>query len=251
MISAYIVVRNEEKNIERCIKSFIDVVDELIIVDGSSTDNTVEICKKYTDKIYIKPPQECHDADRPFAISKANGEWILCLDADETLSKELHDNIRNLVNQSAYVAYHINRRLYYSKDLNTFFKWKDYQTRLFRKDSILELGKAHTGVQILNGKTKNIDCILNHFVPEYFSYSTFKNHHLKALKVYADQSNKTMPSIFYYFKGVIALFFYFFKYFLYLGWYKDGWIGLKASVYIGGLSFFYINYYIAINKDRS
>lgn len=79
------IVKNEEEFIEQCLKSIHNLVDELIIINTGSTDQTVEICKKFNATIYSYQWNN-HFADaRNFGLSMATGEWILWLDADEEL----------------------------------------------------------------------------------------------------------------------------------------------------------------------
>jgi glycosyltransferase involved in cell wall biosynthesis len=84
-ISACLMVKNEENNLKRCLDSIKDVVDEIIIVDTGSTDNTVEIAKKYTDKIYFHEWENNFSKHRNQSISYATGDWLLIIDADEEL----------------------------------------------------------------------------------------------------------------------------------------------------------------------
>ncbi|BBN98239.1 glycosyltransferase [Sporolactobacillus terrae] len=77
------IVKNEEKVLKRCLGSVFKVVDEIIIVDTGSTDNTKAIAKKFTKKVYDYKWIGSFSNARNFAQSKATGEWILVLDADE------------------------------------------------------------------------------------------------------------------------------------------------------------------------
>jgi glycosyltransferase involved in cell wall biosynthesis len=87
-ISLCMIVKNEEKVIDRCLSSVAHLVEEIIIVDTGSTDRTKEIASKYTDKIYDYEWRNDFSAARNFAASKATGEWILVLDADEYIDSE-------------------------------------------------------------------------------------------------------------------------------------------------------------------
>jgi len=81
--SVCIIAKNEEKYIERCLKSIADFDCEIVVVDTGSTDNTIEIVKKYTTKIYHFDWVNDFSAARNFSISKASNDWILVLDCDE------------------------------------------------------------------------------------------------------------------------------------------------------------------------
>ncbi|MCR4312751.1 MAG: glycosyltransferase family 2 protein [Candidatus Roizmanbacteria bacterium] len=98
-LSLCIAVYNEEKNIHYSLDSAIDIADEVIIVDGGSTDRTIEVAKSYGKKIRIinsDNPVMFHK-NKQKAIEAAQGEWILQLDADEVLSENLKKEIKSIV----------------------------------------------------------------------------------------------------------------------------------------------------------
>ncbi len=101
-LSLCIAVFNEEKNIHYPLDSALDIVDEVIIVDGGSTDKTVEIAKSSGKKVRIinsDNPTMFHK-NKQKAIEAARGEWILQLDADEELTQELKKEIKDIIGQS-------------------------------------------------------------------------------------------------------------------------------------------------------
>lgn len=83
-IAAVLIVKNEEKLLERCLKS-IDLVDEIVVLDTGSTDRTIEIAKAFTSKVYEAPPVGVfHFANaRNMAMGYATQDWVLTIDADE------------------------------------------------------------------------------------------------------------------------------------------------------------------------
>jgi len=91
---------NEEKNIGRCLESIKDIADEIVIVDGTSSDKTVEIAKKFNAKILIKDNPPMFHINKQKAIDLSSGDWILQLDADEEVSKSLATEIKNLIHMS-------------------------------------------------------------------------------------------------------------------------------------------------------
>ena len=93
-ISAVYIAKNEAKNIARSLDSIKDAVDELILVDTGSTDNTVDIFKSYGGMVFFQDWQDDFSAPRNYALSKATGDWIIILDADESFSKETRQNIK-------------------------------------------------------------------------------------------------------------------------------------------------------------
>ena len=87
-ISLCMIVKNEEKNLERCLSSYAPLMDEIIVVDTGSTDKTKEIASRFTDKIYDFEWINDFSAARNFAFSKASCDYIFSADADEVLDKE-------------------------------------------------------------------------------------------------------------------------------------------------------------------
>ena len=81
------IVKDEENNISHALNSIQTLVDEIIIVDTGSGDKTIQICKKYTDKIYHYKWQDDFAAARNESLKHAAGDWILVLDADEMIYK--------------------------------------------------------------------------------------------------------------------------------------------------------------------
>lgn len=96
-LSAAIATFNEQENIGDCLESIKDIVDEIVIVDGSSTDRTVEIAKKYGAKVIVtnNPPNFHINKQKSFDL--ATGDWILYLDADERVSKKLGEEILKVI----------------------------------------------------------------------------------------------------------------------------------------------------------
>ncbi len=82
-ISACMIARNESQNIEKCINSYKEIVDEIILVDTGSTDNTIRIAETHGAKVLHKPWNDDFSAPRNYALDHSNGDWIIFLDADE------------------------------------------------------------------------------------------------------------------------------------------------------------------------
>jgi len=98
-VTLTMIVKNEAANLGDCLDSVSGQVDEIVIVDTGSTDNTLEIAEAYTDKIYSYPWEGDFSAARNYAIAKAGGTWILSLDADEELVPATGD-LKDLVAES-------------------------------------------------------------------------------------------------------------------------------------------------------
>lgn len=96
-LSICLATYNEEANIGACLESVKDIADEVIIVDGSSSDKTVEIAKKYHAKVTVTENHPIFHINKQKAMDLARGEWILQLDADERVSKELAREIMRVI----------------------------------------------------------------------------------------------------------------------------------------------------------
>lgn len=100
-ISLCMIVKNEERCLERCLNSVQNIVSEIIIVDTGSTDRTIEIAKQFTDKVYSFEWTNDFSEARNYALDHATGEYILHLDADEYLYEGV-ENLQRELNKAYY-----------------------------------------------------------------------------------------------------------------------------------------------------
>jgi len=148
-ISACIICFNEEQNIRRCLES-CKWVDEIIVVDSMSQDRTLEIARQYTDKIYEKEWPGYVD-QKNFALSKASGEWVLSIDADEEISGDLQDEIRREIQKKEPKdAYKMPRLSFYQgRWIRHSGFYPDRKLRLFRRNKGCWVGKrVHERIQV-------------------------------------------------------------------------------------------------------
>ena len=113
-LSLSMIVKNEAKNLPRCLESIKGLVDEIVIVDTGSTDDTVKIAESYGAKVgYF---EWCNDfsAARNASLDLCTGDWVLILDADEAIDKMDHDAIRNAMYDNDYPAYNFILRNYFN-----------------------------------------------------------------------------------------------------------------------------------------
>lgn len=96
-LSVVLATRNEDKNIERCLKSVKDISDEIIIVDEYSTDKTREIAEKFGARVYLEKHHDIFHITKQLALDKAEYEWVLQLDADEKVTDKLKNEIMKVV----------------------------------------------------------------------------------------------------------------------------------------------------------
>lgn len=164
MISLCMIVKNEQENLSRCLNNIKGKVDEIVIVDTGSTDKTIEIARKYTDKVFNF--EWCNDfaVARNFSISKAKNSWILVLDADEVVNFFNKKTIENFINKNRNIVGRIKR-------INTFEdstgkkKLFERVNRLFNKKYFKYDGIIHEQVVAINGEeydTIDIDISASH-----------------------------------------------------------------------------------------
>lgn len=103
MISATILTKNEEKNIEECLNT-LKWVDEVIVVDDGSADKTREIAKANGAKVFEHPLNSDFAAQRNFGLEKARGDWVFFIDADERVSPTLRAEIQSITNHQPPVT---------------------------------------------------------------------------------------------------------------------------------------------------
>lgn len=105
-VSLCMIVKNEEDVLGRCLSSIKSIVDEIIIVDTGSTDNTIYIAKEYGAKVFEFQWQNDFSAARNYSISKAKSKWILILDADEVFNEEDCEKFQELIRNTIYDGFH-------------------------------------------------------------------------------------------------------------------------------------------------
>lgn len=132
MISVIVITKNEENWIKNCLES-VKWAEEIIIVDKGSTDKTIEIAKKYTQKI-ITFTEEDYAKTRNKGAEIAKGDWLLYVDSDERVLKGLMEEVKNLVNAGRHSAYAIPRtNIILGQRVNYGPFWPDFVIRLLRK----------------------------------------------------------------------------------------------------------------------
>jgi glycosyltransferase involved in cell wall biosynthesis len=173
-ISASIIVFNEEDNIADLCET-ISWVDEIVIVDSDSTDKTVEIARRYTDKIFNREFRGYKDKHE-FADSKATGDWIFWIDADERVTDELRKSIEKLKNSNEKDlsdGFRIARKtLYMGRWIKHSGWYPDYQMRLYRKSASFWDGVSPHETARVKGK---IDTLNGEFL--HYTKRNLSEHH--------------------------------------------------------------------------
>lgn len=170
-ISASIIVFNEEENIVELCET-VSFCDEIVIVDSSSTDETVELARRYTDKIFQREFQGYKDKHE-FADSKTTGDWILWIDADERITPELRQSIENLKKHNEKDlpdGFQIARKTFYLRRWIKHSGWyPDYQMRLYRKEASYWDGVSPHETARVRGKIEKLDGEFLHYTKNSLS----------------------------------------------------------------------------------
>jgi len=232
-LSVVVIARNEHDRIKDCLENVHGWLDEIIVVDDQSTDDTCAIAARYTDKIFTRH-MELEGKQRNFGASKAKNDWILILDCDERLTEELKNQIAAAINGTdakigAYWAGQVN----YLGDVPlNYGGWSSPHIRLYNKNAAQWSEAAHDvihpGFKILPGFSgghlngKNIHYSFRNvedFIAKINRYST-----LEAIKWHLDGRKMSRG------KAIWRTVDRFFRRFIGKKGYKDGYAGFIAAV---------------------
>lgn len=148
MISLCMVIHNQGNYLRRALTSAKDLVNEIVIVDQGSTDQTVNIAKEFADVLVRKRLKGNADPDREYCASLARGEWILFLDADEYLSPMLQKKIPKLAVDRFMDVFWIKfKNLVNGRDIKDILG-DDWHPRLYRKGAVVWSAQAHVHPEI-------------------------------------------------------------------------------------------------------
>ncbi len=183
-ISVAIATFNEETNIRRCLSAVYPWVDEIIIVDGGSSDKTVEIARSFGKKVktFIEDNPRIFHINKQRAIERSSCSWILQLDADEVVSSALKKEILKAITLREYDGFWIPRKNFF---LGRFLKkggaYPDHTLRLYRKGKAFFPCKSVHEQVVVEGKTGYLKEPLLHY-----PYRNFSEYIRKALDRYSD-----------------------------------------------------------------
>jgi len=251
-ISVLVHTLNEEENIRGCLES-LKWTDEIVVIDMNSDDKTVDICKGYTDNIYIFERIGFVEPARKYGLEKTNGDWILIVDADERIPYSLSQSLLKIVIENKVDVVEIATKNHiFGKWIKYTGMFPDYHPRFFRKGCVIPSDAVHTkfttkGKKIFLDAKENSIIHFGHidstqFIDKLNRYTTFEINKLikqnKKLTV-----ARMLKSGFYEFRR---------RYFSKKG-YKDGIHGLIISLFRGFYNFLiYVKYWEYLNsKEKS
>ena len=166
-ISVYMITYNNERTVERALKS-VTWADEIVVVDSFSQDKTVEICRKFTDKVFQRE-WPGHQSQYQYAADLTTHPWIMFVDADEEVSQELAEEIRRQIDGRAenIDGFFVYRRTYYLGRWIQYGGWyPDGEIRLYRRERGRWEGGLHAKV-VVDGMVR--------FLKHQYLHYTYRN----------------------------------------------------------------------------
>ncbi len=229
-LSVVIITKNEEKNIEECLKT-IQWANEIIVVDDQSSDSTIEIAHRYSTKI-IQRKMDNEGRHRNFAYAQASNPWILSLDADERITPELKEEIEKVLsNGTTNAGFTIPRKNFIGNYWVRYGGWyPSGQLKLFLKDQFkFEEVDVHPRA-IMSGPCGHLQADMIHY-----SYSDFgdflkkmDNHTTREAKKWVETNRKMTLA-----KALWRTVDRFFRTYFWKKGHKDGVVGLVVAVFAG------------------
>ncbi len=203
-ISLVMITKDEENNLPESLASVKDLVDEIIIVDSGSTDNTVKIAESFGAKVFQRD-FDSFSNQKNYALSLAGNEWVLHLDADEVLTEDLNSEIKNTLNNTSYDGFYITRANFFlGRKMNHAGLAGEKRLRLAKKNLSKYIGSIIHEELFVEGKIGYMKNLFYHYtcrtLDNYFSkfdkYTT-----LGAFKMY--ENNKRFHTADLIFRPVI------------------------------------------------
>ena len=248
-LSVVTIAHNEEHRIEGCLKSTQGWAGEHIIVDDFSSDRTIELARKYTDKIFQRK-MDVEGTHRNWAYQKASNEWVLSLDADETVTEELKEEIKNAIQgNNEFNAYSIPLRTYIGDFWVKHGGWYPAgKLRLFRKSKFkYEEVSVHPCI-ILDGKCGHLKKDIIHKGYTDFSdlfYGLDRQTTLEAEKWFNEKRKIGV------FKMIRKACDRFFRTYVRKKGYKDGIVGYVIAIHSALYQVFsYVKYWELLKEEK-
>ncbi|NWJ52605.1 MAG: glycosyltransferase family 2 protein [Bacteroidetes bacterium] len=225
-ISAVIITFNEEENIGRCIDSLKSIVDEIIVVDSRSTDNTASICKE-KGAYLVETDWMGYSATKNYANSLAVYPYILSIDADEVLSETLQQSVLTVKKNPLFDAYYINRMTNYCGHWLKHLWYPDKKVRLFQKEKA-EWSGAPVHEELIFKSKSRIGLLKGDLL--HYSFPTIDKHFATSRKysiIKAQQSLEKGEKV-TFFKVLFAPISKFISEYLFKKGFMDGYYGFVA-----------------------
>ncbi|EOX3437807.1 glycosyltransferase family 2 protein [Vibrio cholerae] len=236
-LAVALIVKNEAKHLQACLETVAGWVDEIVILDSGSSDETEAIARRFTDKFFVNTDWQGFGPQRRLAQSYVESDYILWLDADERVTPELKSSILQAVqNDKPNTVYQIDRlTTAFGKQIR-YSGWSpDWVTRLYRtQDTQYNTALVHESVEIPSHLTlQSLSGYLQHYTFEYLPQYTAKTQHY--MKAWVDQREGKKSSSLT--GAVLHGFFRFFKMYIVKRGFLDGRHGLLLAILSANTTF--------------
>ncbi len=182
-LSVAIATYNEAENIDRCLSAVASWVDEIVVVDGHSTDDTVKIVKKYKNaKVISTDNKAMFQLNKQMAIDACQSDWILQLDADEVVTPLLKEEILKSIKDTRYNGFWIKRKNYFlGRFLSKGGVYPDPTIRLYRRGfAYLPCKDVHEQA-VVKGEVSTLNEDLLHYADPTFKRYLMRNDRYTSL----------------------------------------------------------------------
>lgn len=249
-LSVVILTKNEEARIQRCLES-VRWVDDVVVVDGLSTDRTVDICAQYGARVVSHPFSGSFGEERNVGASAAAHDWVLQLDADDVVSDELREALNRLAREGTpHVAFQIRRKNNFLGHWMMRGGWYHYYHTLYRKSRCHFEGRVHHTL-VIEGTTGVLEAPILHypftsleeFVVRQNRYTT-----LEAQEIF-DEQGVLDPRMVRY-QLIWRPLKLFWKSYVKKQGFREGWYGLVFAVLYAWVNFLKWAKYWALVRDR-
>ena len=161
-LSAVILSKNSQSKISDCIDSLLGWADEIIVVDGLSEDRTVELAKSKGAIVYSHKFLGSFAQERNFGTAQAHSDWVLQLDSDEVVTKELKGQCDLLLPKTKFSAFKFLRKNFFLGHGFKYGGWYHYSQHLFKRNFAHYEGRVHEKM-IVNGEVGVIEADILHY----------------------------------------------------------------------------------------
>ncbi len=246
-LTVCLLTHNSQRTLEQVLEPLNSIADEIILLDSGSTDETLNIAKKYAITPHFSPYQT-HGSQMNKAIAMASHDWVFCLDSDEIIDNDTLNFIQSLKQQPSEPdinqVWRISRYWYVlGQQVRAIYPVSspDYPVRLFNRNNALFNDRP------VDDKVENLDGSqpVYHVIPGHIRHDTFYSLHemqnkLNSYTTRLNQYHKLKPSLW---RGVFSAIGAGFKWYLIKGAWRDGSTGVATGLY--ALQYSFIKYFKA------
>lgn len=225
-LAVLILTYNEEQNIQPCIES-VRFADEIVVVDSLSTDHTVSLAQKLGAKVVSRPMTEGFAGQRNFALSQTQADWVLYLDADERITPNLAQEIREIVQANQLFAFEIMRKnIVFGKPIHYGGHAPDWSRRLYPRNAIQWEGCVHESANVTVPIRQCHESMVHYTYTSWEKYLTKSNQYttLMAEKNFAAGKHAGVTDL------IFRPIFGFVKMYIFKRGFLDGKLGLILAI---------------------